>query len=335
MRARGIDPGSVVVPFEPDEEMRTWVRTNVPGTGGDTERRLDQLLRAILQRGGEPLTYQPGLTTTAREAWRTNRANCLSFAHLYIGLAREIGLPVYYLRVSDLESFEKDGDLIVATDHITAAFGPPTARRVLDFTERPLRGPYVAEPISDLTAVALHYSNLGAERILDGNIAEAETLLLTAVRLDPELGDGWVNLGVTLRRLGRPKEAEAAFRRALEANPRLLSAYNNLASLLERQGRFDESRRVLEITDRRTNRNPFTYLALGDLALREGRVRDAERFFRRAQRLHPEDAEPAAALGLCALTAGRRQEAERWLRRAAKIDPADPRASELARLLAE
>ena len=320
------------MPFELDDEMRQWVREEM-NLAGDPQQRLGQLLRAILHRNGNELTYERGYTATAREVWRTNRANCLSFAHLYIGLARESGLRVYYLRVADLQNFEKDGDLIVASEHITAAYGPPTERRILEFLDQPVKKYHDTERISDLTAIALYYSNLGAQRIRESRFQEAEELLQTAVRLDPELADGWVNLGVSLRRLGRVAEAETSFRRALEANAQLVPAYNNLAALLERDGRTEEARTLLDLSDRRGNRNPFSYLELGDLALREKRLDQAERFYRRALSFDSEQAESLAALGQCALAAGRRREAERWFLRADAADPDNPRTLELARRL--
>ena len=332
IREQGLDPDSIVLPFEPTEEMRQWVRSEI-ALPGDPEVRLDHLLRELLHREDAELAYERGFTATAEEVWRTKRANCLSFTHLYVGLARELDLPVYYLRVSDLQDFEKDGELVVASEHITAAYGPPARRRVLDFTDRPVTEYRNVEPVSDLTAVALYYSNLGAQRIREGRTEEAHDLLRTAVRLDPELGDGWVNLGVAQRRLGSPGDAEASYRRALEANPRLISAYNNLSSLLERQGRSEEAHALLELTDTRRNRNPFSYLALGDLSLRQTRAAEAERFYRRARRLDPQGAEPLAALGQAALALGRRRDAERALRRAEKIDPSLPRVTELARSL--
>ena len=329
---RGLDPDEVVMPFRANEAMRHWVREQVK-TGGEPSSRLEQLLQALLHRDGIELSYQRGFTATAEEVWETNKANCLSFTHLYVGLAREIGLPVYYLRVADLQSFEKDGDLVVASEHITAAFGPPHRRHVLDFTDRPVAEYRQIEPISDLRAVALHYSNLGANLIRTDQTVEAARMLEVATRLDPELADGWVNLGVAKRRLGLPAEAERYFRQALEVDPTANSAYNNLASLLQRLGRAAEASRVLALTDRQRNRNPFSYLALGDLALREGRLDEAERFFRRALRLDPEQAGALAALGQWALAAGRRDAAERWLKRAEEADPAEPRVSELARSL--
>jgi len=329
---RGLDPSEIVIPFDLDDEMRSWVHEEVSTSGRPLER-LSNLLQALLSRRSGGLTYERNHTATAQEVWRGGVANCLSFTHLFVGLARELDVPVYYLRVSDLQHFEKDGDLVVASEHVTAAYGPASRRRILDFSEQENYDYHLTRQISDITAIALYYSNLGAGRIRDGDTEGALELLVKSIRLDPELADGWVNYGVALRRLGRPDEAESAFRRALEADPRMTSAYNNLASLLERSGRAEEAKGLLELTDRHANRNPFSYLALGDLSFREGRIDEAERYYRRAQRLNPQSAEAFAALGQVALAGGDRRQAERWLRKARSADPESQRAADLARSL--
>jgi tetratricopeptide (TPR) repeat protein len=329
---RGLDPDVVAVPFETTDEMRRWARATVTSQGKE-EERLQQLLLALLERDGRKLRYDRNRTATAPEVWRDGVANCLSFTHLFVGLAREVGLPVYYLRIADSPRYERDGELVVASEHVAAAWGPPHKRRVLDFSEEPIGEYHQTQVVSDLTAVAFYYSNLGAGRIRAGRLDAALDALAVATRLDPELADGWVNQGVALRAGGRRDEAEAAFRRALEANPSMISAYNNLGALLREAGRDEEARRLLEVTDRRANHDPFSYLALGDLSLAEGRLEEAARFYRRALRLHPGRAEPLAALGRQALAAGERRAAERWLRKARQADPVEPRTAELRRLL--
>jgi len=333
IRARGLDPAAVVVPFETDDEMRRWAREHAPRRGGRDEEQLQRLLAELLERDGRALVYDRNRTATGKEVWRDGVANCLSFTHLFVGLARDLGLPVYYLRVADSPHYEREGELVVASEHVVAAWGPPDRRMALDFSREPAGEYHKTMVISDLTAVALYYSNLGAGRIRGGRIDEALAALELATRVDAELADGWINRGVALRAAGRDGEAEAAFRRALEANPAMISAYNNLASLLRQSGRDEEARRLLEVTDRRSNRDPFSYLALGDLSLAEGRHEEAVRFYRRALQLHPGRAEPLAALGRCALAAGDRHEAERWLRDAERADPDAPRVVELARQL--
>lgn len=331
--AAGLDPQAIVFPFELSDEMRSWVREKVPRTGSPL-LRLQRLLNALLIEDREtPITYQRGTTLTAREVWATRRANCLSFTHLFVGLAREVDIPVYYLRVSDLQRYEKDGDLVVASEHVTAAYGPPANRKILDFSADQLMPYRSTEPLTDLGALALFYSNQGAERIRQGDHRQALELLEVAVRLDPELADGWLNRGVALRRSGRAADAEASYWRALEADPSATSPYYNLSALLASAGRQVEAEELLALADRRGNRNPFSFLALGDLSLREGRLAEAERYYRRAHRLFPEHAEPLAALGQWALAGGRIDDAQRFLRRAEKHDPLQPRVRQLDRSL--
>lgn len=330
--ARGFDARALVVPFETTPEMRAWAREAVPTLGRPNER-LRALLDALLQREGVTLDYERGSTATAREVWASGRANCLSFTHLFIGMARALELDVYYLRVSDVSRYERQGDLAVASDHVVAAFGPPNWRHILDFSERPVIEYRETQIVSDRTAVALYYSNLGANQLRAGRDETALGNLEIATRIDPDLVDGWVNRGVALRRAGRNDEAERSYRRALEADPRAVIAYNNLASLLDQSGRHDEAARLLALTDRSDNRNPFSYLALGDLALAQGRLDEAGRFYKRALRLQPGEAEPMAAMGQAALAEGDRHEAERWLRRARRVGAEEPRVERLARSL--
>jgi len=332
IRERGLDPAAVELPFELTPEMREWARKNA-GAGGAPEVRLERLLQALIHREGKTLVYESGHTGTAREVWETGKANCLAFTHLYVGMAREVGLPVYYLRVGDIQSFEKDGNLVIVSEHITAAWGSATNRRVLDFSDRPVTPYHAVEPIPDITAVALYYSNRGAERIRAGDSRGAFELLDLAVRLDPELADGWANYGVAVRRLGRVAEAEKSFRRALELDSEQVSAYQNLAALLSLTGREREAAELMAVADRARNRNPFSYVALGDLSLGRGRLEEAERFYRRAVRLDPEQAEPLAALGQWAIAAGKEREARSLLKKAERADPENPRVLELARQL--
>ncbi|MGE5233126.1 MAG: tetratricopeptide repeat protein [Acidobacteriota bacterium] len=315
LRARGFAPGQVIIPFQLDEEMKRWVHSAVPERGRP-EAKLHTLLEALVDKAGLQLEYESDRTATAQEVFASRRANCLAFANLFLGMAREIGVPVYFVEVRDLQSFAREGDLVIVSGHVTAAYGPPEGRLLLDFTLGQTVKYRQVSAISDLRAIAMYYSNLGARLLREGQVEKARTWLETAVRVDPELPGAWVNLGVARRRGGDLAGAELAYRRALEADPATLSAYQNLAALLRRQGKDAEAAELLALTDRKDNRNPFSYLDLGDLALRHGRTQEAGRFYHRALRLSREDPEPYAALGLLALAGGHPQDARRWLRKA-------------------
>jgi len=327
LHARGLDPASVIVPFEITDEMRTWAHANVPDST-PSEERLDKLLAAMI--GQMQLKYEGSRTATAREAFEARRANCLAFTSLFVGLARELGIPAFYLDVEDVERFEKDGDLMVVSGHVSAGYDIGGGKvKILDFTPSREPGYRHVHAVTDLRAVALFYSNRGAESLRAGSSGEALGWLRKAVEIDPDFGGAWVNLGVALRREGDSKGAEAAYRKALEVDPQTSSAYSNLASILRARGKNDEAEELLALAASADHKNPFSYIALGDLSLAQGRLEEAQRFYRQALRLHREDAEIYAALGLVALASGDAGEARKWLRRAEARD----RDNERVRLL--
>jgi Flp pilus assembly protein TadD len=329
LRSRGLDPAAVVIPHDVSPEMQIWVHREVPDST-PIDQRLNRLLAAIIDPGGLKVEYEPRHTATAREVFQSRRANCLAFTALFVGLAREVGVPVSYLDVDDIEKFEKEGDLVVVSGHVSAGYNSGSELKILDFSAAPTVQYRKVHPISDLTAVALYHSNLGAEALRAGQNDEALRWLRKAVTIDPDLGRAWVNYGVALRRGGDLKAAEAAYRKALELEPTAVSAYQNLAALLRLRGEDAEAGDLLALSERQGTRNPFIYLALGDLSLAHGRPEEARRFFRKSLRLYPKSAEPYAAMGLLALTVGDTSDAVRWLRKAVAIDQENDRVKLLA-----
>lgn len=331
VRARGLDPAEVVVPFAVTDEMRAWVHKTVPDNEG-MERKLELLLLGLVTDEGLELEYEAGYTGTAREVFETRRANCLAFTSLFVGLAREVGVPVFYLDVEDIEKFEKEGDLVVVSGHVSAGYGLARDLRVLDFAaDAQPRGTYRrVHRISDMTALSLYHSNRGAELLRAGKEKEALVWLRKAVALDPEFARPYINLGVALRRSGDNEGAEKAYRKALELDPEAVSAYQNLASLLRGDGRRQEAEELLALAGKVGSRNPFSYLALGDLSFSQRRYEEARRFYRRALRLYRDSAEPYAAMGLVSYATGDTGDAQRWLKKALAIDQENSRVKHLS-----
>jgi Flp pilus assembly protein TadD len=334
LRARGLDPAQIEIPFAVDQEMKAWAeKMTLPH--GEPKDKLQQLLNALLAKQGMNLEYQGDYTVTAKEVFRTGRANCLSFTNIFVGLARELGVPAYFVEVKDLQGFNKEGDLIIVSGHVTAGYGEMGEQTLLDFTLGKAKEYRQVRQISDLTAIALFYSNRGAHLLREGDNAAALGWLKTAVKLDPELPGSWVNYGVALRRVGDRAGAEASYRRALEVDPNTLAAYQNLAALLRLDGKEGEALDLLAMVDRRDNRNPWSFLDLGDLNLRHGRLSVAERFYTKAMHLSEDDPETYAAMGLLSLEQGNPAAARRWLRKAEhQKTPGGARTVELQQRLA-
>ncbi len=335
LRARGLDPAEIVVPFEISEEMRLWLRETVP-RAPDPADRLRRLRDSLFDKDRMKLEYTWGYTGTAVDVFEQQRANCLAFTNLFVGLARELGVDVYFLGIERVATYRKEGDLVVVSDHVAVGYGDATIDTdllIFDFSPFRDQGYRNVRQLSDLTALAMFYSNRGAEALQDDRVQDAIVWLETAVAIDPELTPAWVNLGVVLRRAGDLRGAEDAYKHALEIDPRTLSAYQNLAALLQIQGRSEEAESFLGVLKKTPSRNPYSYLSLGDISLRSGRLEEARRFYRRAVNLSGDDAEIFAALGQLAAATGDLRTARKMLRKAQKIDGDNYRARRLAEMM--
>ncbi len=335
LRARGLDPSRIVVPFELSEEMRVWVHEVVPSLL-KPEEKLRRLRDALFDTEQLKLEYTWGYTGTAVDVFENRRANCLAFTNLFIGMARELGVEVFFLGVERVETFRKQGDLVVVSDHIAVGYGDVatnTDLRIFDFSTFRNEGYRDVRRISDLTAIAMFHSNRGAETLQEDRPLDAASWLRTAVAIDPGLVPAWVNLGVVLRRAGDLPAAEDAYKRALEIDPRTHSAYQNLAALLQLQGRNQEAEGFIQALQNTPTRNPYSYLSLGDISLRSGRLEEARRFYRRAVNLSRDDAEIFAALGQVAAATGDLRTAHKMLKKAQRLDGENSRTRRLANLL--
>ncbi len=335
LRARGLDPQRIIVPYEINDEMRVWAREAASRAIAPKDR-LRRLRDALFNKNDVELEYTWGYTGTAIDVFEQQRANCLAFTNLFVGLAREVGVEVYFLAVERVETYRKQGDLVVVSDHIAVGYGDSTIDSdltIFDFSPYRNEGYRDVRRISDLTAIAMFYSNRGAETLQEGRVPDAVSWLKTAVAIDTGLSPAWVNLGVTLRRAGDLEGAEDAYKHALEIDPRTASAYQNLAALLKLQDRIEEANAFIQALRKTPTRNPYAYLALGDISLRGGRMEEARRFYRRAVNLSRDDAEILAALGQLAVARGDLRLARKMLKKAQKIDDQNSRTRQLASLL--
>lgn len=334
LEERGMTPRSVVMPYQVNDAMVAWAEERVPASAPKATQ-LEALAQALLDPAQMDVRYSWGSTGTATEVFQDRVANCLAFTNLFLGLARRLDIPVYFLAVENVQGYRREGDLVVVSDHVAVGYGDPADRKVFDFSDQPAETIRAVERLPDLRAIALFHSNRGAEALQRNEIDDAIDWLQVAITIDSNLAPAWVNYGVALRRAGQTGAAEEAYHEALRHDPRQASAYQNLASLLRNQGRDVEAEAYEEALAQAPGRNPYTYLTLGDIHLRQGRLDEAARYFRRAVALADEVSEPYAALGQVAIASGDLRQARRMLRKARDVDQPSPRAEKLARALGE
>jgi Tfp pilus assembly protein PilF len=80
--------------------------------------------------------------------------------------------------------------------------------------------------------------------------ALVESSLLTAVKLDPQYGDAYLQLGILYASRNDSAKAIAAYQKAIEAAPSLAEAHFRLAAVYRLTGEAAKSRREIELYDK-------------------------------------------------------------------------------------
>lgn len=322
---RGLDPDEVVYPFHASAEMIAWAEEVMRATRGlEPYQRLSSLQQAMFDGANFDFLYDDARTLTAAKAFSARRGNCLSFTALFVALSRCVGIPTTLLEVRRDPTVVRDDDgLVVISRHVVAAYRSGGGVFVYDFnlsSESPVTGGAV---IDDIQASAMYHGNLGGAALRDDDFEAALRNLEITTRLVPDWAVGWVNLGVTLSRLGRIDEAFLAYRRALDIDPGNASALNNMSILYRNLGRTAEARVALRAAVEQTE-SPYTLLAMADSEMLHGNNREAEKYLKKARRWYPREPEVYDGLARLARRMGDTGREERYLRRARELRGADP-----------
>ncbi|MEL7449162.1 MAG: tetratricopeptide repeat protein [Pseudomonadota bacterium] len=260
-------PEGIVVPdvdlLATTPEMREFVKQFAPNRAGEL-RRIDSLILALRHPGILKIEYDPSANFGAVGAFENRRANCLSFAALFIALARESGMDARFQSVEVDAQWERlNNDLLVRLQHVnTVIRGAGQKEHIVEFQRDRFNMLMTRRKVSDSHAEGLYYNNVGGQHLFDGDLASAKAYLLRAIEADSRIAAAWVNLGVVHRRADRPELAEVSYRQALHIDPENTVASNNLASLLERRGKTALAAQLRDHAIQQRARNPYYHFAL-------------------------------------------------------------------------
>jgi len=323
LRARGVDPAGVPDPLQVTDDMRDFA-LRIAGKGTPVDR-LNRLQQALFDDKRFPFSYETRGTFTAAEAYYRRQGNCLSFTNLFVALGRSIRIPVTTALVTRIRSSEQEGDLIVVNTHVVAVLSSAGENLLYDFDRSRRNQPAAIRSLDDLWITALYLNNRGADELRAGHNDIADGLFESSVRLAPELGAAWGNLGVARRRLGRTSGAFEAYRKALAIEPDNPTILANLAALYASLGRREEADAAL-LAANMSKASAHVLVVRGYLELTRGQPAEAARFFRRAHRMAPKAPEPYIALARVELSRARPDKAERYLRKALEAHPGNATA---------
>ncbi len=301
-----------------DDRMRRFVAASVNGVRGD-EARLRALLRRMQANELLSVNYDAGTTQTVRDTFYSRRANCLSYTMLFVNLARSAGLRVNYEIVDVPPSWSQDSGTVILAQHINAhVVAGVQGGYAVDFDIADFRTSYPRHDVSDRYALALFYTNRGAEALLEGDYSRSFVNFREALRTDASVAGAWENLGLLYARLERWDYAEAAYLQALAISRDAPTALTNLATLYEKTG-DERAEAYRERVARVELRNPYYHYfrALGNYG--QGRFEDALAALGKALRLKRDEPEFYLLQARTYLRLDRPEDADRSFDRAARV----------------
>jgi tetratricopeptide (TPR) repeat protein len=320
----------LIVPFEVDGSVRAGIEKRLRPTPTEL-RTLNSVLNFIFEDLN--LHYALNPTRTAVQTFHDQRGNCLSFVNLFVGLARERGLNPFYVEVTDYQKWNHRAGMVVSQGHIVAGMYLDGELKTYDFLPYRPKAYKDFKPIDDLTAAAHYYNNLGAEALMDGDLARATELLVIATRIAPRFEKAVNNLGVAKARGGDLPGALELYQKGLAIDPDNAMILTNMTRAYQELGRTKDADDLLARIEASNTSNPFFFVYQGEMALSRGENQKALDYMVKALRLDTEAPEVHVGFVKVYLAMGEMDKARHHLERALKLDATNQDALQLASML--
>jgi Flp pilus assembly protein TadD len=294
-----------------DDEMRAFLAREIPDNAHQL-KKIRMLVEALFTGEGMQIRYDSFETNTAIETFHSREGNCLSFANLFVAMAREVGLPAYFQEVKTPTTWDERGRLYISSRHINVLLKYRHADdQVVDFDIANFDQEYPHRQISDEAAMAQYHNNMAIHWLLEEDARKALAHQRLALELTPREYYMWTNLGVIYANFGYPDYAEAAYLTALSYNDDDMLATSNLASLYEAHGKAKLAASYRQRAEASMRRNPFYLYARAEQFYADGRYRQARKELERAIRTRRGDHRFHHLLALTELSLGEPERAQR------------------------
>lgn len=282
-----------------DAAMRDFVSRYAAGGRGNSRQRLMSLHRAVTGAGVLDLQYDPFADGTAREVFHRGSANCLSYASLFVALAREAGFDATYQWLEVRPQWNRIGERVVVGLHVNVLVTLRNGEKfMVDIDPLPARHVAGTMTISDRDGLALYHSNIAMDALAEKDLEQAWLHAVRALQISPRMSHLWVNLGAIYRFAGQHSEAERSYLYALQLDSSAHSAMANLVILYRLEGRRQEQEYWQQRVAHYQQANPYYHAWLGDQAGNVGHWLEALRDYDRALDLLPGDSRMLYARGL-------------------------------------
>ena len=328
-------------PFTLDPAIEAEVEHNI-GFVGTPVDRMRRIIRYLNDKGYINFRYESGMTLTAREAFHARRGDCMAYTNLFLGIARHLRVPVYFVHVSEARSYyERDG-LFFVSSHMAVGYGmdqrsmkettvkvsPYTA--VVDFTQETTGlGLVLYEALDDATAVALYYNNVAVDDLIAGDFDKAEKIFRFLLSRIPENKEIANNLAVLYLRQGRYQEALRVLLDAIGRHPDYQPLYTNAVQAARGSHEPELAKELDSRGKRLTSKDPFFFFNRGVLKMEQKDCPGAVEEFKASLRNAPRNPFLYAWLAKAHLCANQVREGLLAFEEAQRLAPNNPMLNQL------
>jgi Tfp pilus assembly protein PilF len=287
-----------------------------------THTRMTLLMDAVSGNGVLGFDYDDAYTLTSVDAFNIRAGNCIGFANMLVALARRAGIKAQYQEVLRGPEWSTREETVLLVKHINVILDGAGYTYVMDVSGLSISPTARRRVISDSYAKALYFNNFGADALIRNDLPTAHAYLSRAIETEPLLTDSWINIGVVLGRNGQLADAETVLLKALEIDANEYTALSNLYEVYITRENFAAAAALEGRVQRYRQRNPYYLLQLSEEALLQGDTQEALQLIQRAVRKKDNDHQLYFALARTQYVAGQVEAAQASLARARELAPA-------------
>lgn len=294
------------------------------------KKKAKLLLDHIFSQENIALSYTSNANVTAREAFHSQTANCMSLTIMAYALAKEANLLVDFQQVEIPEYWVRNGQYNLLTGHINlliktkdnldkiTVYGSDSLQ--IDFDPHVLKQSFSKKIIQKNTVLAMFYNNKGGQALVDGNYVIAYQYFKAATQADKLFSTAWGNLAVLYRLTNNDQIAETTYRHAIALDQNNNTALGNLAILLRKKQAFSEADVIEHKLQAKRNKNPYYHAVLADEAYYKHNYMQALNHYKKAIKLNNKIHELYFGLAKVYYQMNRMPEAKRAMRMALRLN---------------
>ena len=306
---------------------------------GTPAERIRRIVWFLNGKEGVNFKYTSGMSLTANEAYRQKQGDCLAYTNLFMGIARHLQLPCYFVHIREARDYYEREGLFFINSHMAVGYsgdgtgieeGLGLYTLVVDFAELTSGlGLQLYQSLDDAEATALFYNNVAVDNLLAGDINQAEKMLRFLISTQPQLQELTNNLGVVLMRQGRYEEALAVLQAGIQKAPTYQPFYTNAIQAARACHKTALAQRLESDAAKWSRRDPFFLFNEGVDLYQKKQYGAAVETFQKAAKIRPNNPSLECWLARAYLASGQTERGTESFLKAQGLSPNYPLLSVL------